>query len=58
MSIYALGSAAVVVSSQTQAQIQAGRTLHCQYYIPDHLILFYFQPNQLTLACEDIYLGM
>ncbi|CAI7630766.1 unnamed protein product [Penicillium manginii] len=29
MSIYALGSASVVISSTTQAQIQAGRALHC-----------------------------
>jgi MFS family permease len=30
MSIYALGSASVVISSTTQAQIQAGRALHCK----------------------------
>ena len=30
MSVYALGSASVVVSSTTQAQLQTARALHCE----------------------------
>ena len=40
MSVYALGSTAVVISSHTVAQIQAGRALHCGYSVsPSFLTL-------------------
>lgn len=32
MSVYALGSTSVVVSSETVAQIQAARALHCEFH--------------------------
>lgn len=55
MSIYALGSASVVISSQTQAQIQAGRALHCKSptrrFKTGLKLTYYFFP-------KDIYLGM
>lgn len=54
MSVYALGSASVVVSSTTEAQIQAGRALYCEYTLPH-----YFRCSlSLTGWILDIYLGM
>lgn len=52
MNLYALGSAAVVVSSKTDAQILTGRALHCQCppcSRPD---------TNHPLTPTDIYLGM
>lgn len=56
MSIYALGSASVVISSTTQAQIQAGRALHCKFPMPS--FIEGTLANHLHSPFEDIYLGM
>ena len=56
MSIYALGSASVVISSTTQAQIQAGRALHCKFPMPS--FVEGTLANHLHSPSEDIYLGM
>jgi hypothetical protein len=54
MSIYALGSASVVISSRTDAQIQAGRALHCEKL---HTTLFewprlMFSTKMSTWVCK------